>query len=108
VLASSGFVLMTIVTTGQFLRVIDKFAQIFKELGVQIPRLTEVVLNPWTHVISGAFLLALVALRHRPGKKEWATAAWVVALLGYIAISHMGLFEPLIRLIDNLGKQASG
>lgn len=97
---------MTAVAVAQFLRASVSFEALFKELGVVIPWFTLVVLNPWTHVTAGLILTAMVGLRHHRGLKEWVTATWVVTLLAYIAISHAGLFEPLIRLIDRLGAKA--
>jgi len=106
--ASSGFLLMTAVAVGQFLRALESFETLFKELGVQIPGLTVVTLNPWTHLIAGATLTLMIGFRHRRGIKEWATALWVVTLLTYIAISHAGLFEPLILLVSQIGMKVSG
>jgi type II secretory pathway component PulF len=108
ILASSGFLLMTLVAVGQLLRVIGSFESLFQELGVAVPSSTMVMLSPVTHLTFGAVLVSLVAARHYRGMKEWATAVWVASLLTYIAVSHAGLFEPLIRLIDQLGAKASG
>lgn len=107
-LASAGFLLITLVAVGQFLRVVGSFADTFKELGAQVPQLTALVLEPWFHVLSGSVLMVLIFMRHRHGMKEWLTAVWVVMLLVYIAITHAGLFEPLIRLVQQLGEKASG
>lgn len=107
-LASCGFLLMTLVAVGQFLRLIGIFENVFKELGVAVPSFTVVMLSPVTHLAAGSVLLSLVVARHHRGMKEWATAVWVVSLLTYIAVAHAGLFEPLIRLMDQLGAKASG
>lgn len=108
IFASSGFLLMTAVAVGQLLRVIGSFEQMFKELGIQIPKFTQFVLDPLPHILVGGVLAALIVVRHHDRMREWATALWVVCLLTYIALAHIGLFEPLIRLVEQLGMSASG
>lgn len=105
-LASAGFLLMTLVAVGESLRAISRFEVIFKELGIQLPHLTVLILAPMTHVLSAVVLVALIVMRHGRGMKEWATSLWVVTLLLYLALTHIGLFEPLINLMEHLGQQA--
>jgi hypothetical protein len=105
--ASAGFVLMTMAAVGQMLRASSRFADVFKELGVQLLWVTQVVLSPWIHVTMGVTLFVPLFLRHRAGWKPWATAVWVVIFLMYLGVCNAAFFEPLLHLIDNLGKKAS-
>ena len=106
VLASTGYLLFTLVAVGQWLRVIGSFSDVFKELGIQIPSWTAVVLEPWFHLVIGFVLVVVIIMRHRQGMKEWLTAVWVVVLLIYLAMTHAGLSEPLIGIIRQLGEQS--
>ena len=106
--ATAGFVLMTIAAVGQMLRANSRFDDVFKELGVQLPWVTQIVLTPWIHVTMGVILLVPLFLRHRAGWKPWATAVWVVIFLMYLGVCQVGFFEPLLRLIEVLGKKTDG
>lgn len=104
--ATAGFTVMTAVAVIEFVRAAPLFERIFKELGVRVPMMTEVVQMPWVHLVAGVVLAVPLVLRHHEGWKTWATTVWIVGLLTYIACSHVALFEPLIRLIDDLGKSS--
>jgi hypothetical protein len=104
--ATTGFVLMTVVAVGQMLRATSRFDGVFKELGVQLPLVTQMVLSPWIHVTMGVILLVPLFLRHRAGWKPWATAVWVVIFLMYLGVCQAGFFEQMLRLIEVIGKQA--
>lgn len=106
--ATSGFVLMTVAAVSQMLWANSRFAGVFKELGVQLPWVTQMVLSPWIHVTMGVILLVPLFLRHRAGWKPWATAVWVVIFLIYLGVCQAGFLGPLLRLIEVLGKQATG
>jgi hypothetical protein len=105
---TGGFVVMTAIAVVQFLRAAAHFEQLFKELGVAVPLLTQVILSEWVHVVCGLALMVPLILRHRVAWKPWATTGWILGILTYIACSHAGLFEPLLRLIEQLGAQPSG
>jgi len=77
-----------------------KFAQIFKELGVQLPRRTEDVLQVWFHLVALAVLVAPCIWRYRAGSQSWATVVWFVLCLFYMVVVVLGLFAPLMTLTD--------
>ncbi len=103
--ATVGFMLVSIVAVGEMLREIPKFLAVYNELGIQLPHMTEMALNPWVHVAMGVILLVPLLLRHRADWKPRATAVWIVVLLTYFIFSHVAFFQPLVRLVVQLGEQ---
>ena len=106
--ATGGFMAMTVIAVVQFMRAAPAFERLFKELGIAIPLLTQVIVLEWVHVVCGLVLMVPLILRHRAAWKSWATTAWILGLLAYLACSHAGLFEPMLRLTEQIGVKTSG
>lgn len=101
-------VVVTVTLVIVALAVTPKFAQIFKELGVQLPRRTEEVLQVWFHLVALAILVIPCAWRYRAGQQSWAIVVWVALCLFYVAVVVTGLFTPLMTLtVGGLGPEVS-
>ena len=64
------------------------------------------IVIPWIHVVVGLVLLVPLVLRHRDGWKPWMTTVWILGLLIYIGLCHVGLFEPLLSIAREMSQQA--
>ncbi len=93
------FVLAGIVAT-------SRFVHVFHELGVALPLVTQWALTPLVHVVIGVLLLGVCAGALRSEWRSWAIGAWIFLLLIYAAGATVGLFAPIIGLIEALDQQA--
>ncbi|HYE05557.1 MAG TPA: hypothetical protein VEL07_08495 [Planctomycetota bacterium] len=78
-----------------------RFAAIFTDLGIRLPWLAEVLVQPLPHVVVGLGLSAVAI-----GAARWR-AAWVFALLlaTYVLTTAVALVLPLMTMIETLGSQ---
>ena len=97
----------TVVLLVMALLITPKFAQIYKELGVQLPGMTEDVLGVWFHVLALFVLAAPCAWRFRAGSKSWATTVWFMLAALYVVLLVAALFMPLIGVSMRLGEQTN-
>ena len=95
---------VTMVSAGLFIA--SRFALMYHELGLQLPRQAELVLGVWFH---GSALVALAVpciWRFRVGPSSWAVRVWFLITLLYFGYLALGLFSPLMNITINLGEQA--
>lgn len=114
--AVTGWLLPTVnllisgVVTVMLLIAIPRFAVIFKDLGVQLPALTELLLDcwPWALVLMGAALglppLVVQAMWPRSRWRLLLPAVLMVASLALLALATTALFLPLFKIVEQLGQ----
>ena len=85
-----------------------RFEPIFKELGIQLPHATVLVLGTGFHVVALALMGGACAWRLFSRGSTWAILLWAVLIFIYIGLVVAGLFVPLINLLEHLGAQAGG
>jgi hypothetical protein len=100
-----GMGVATILFVIAFIVAASRFALIFQELGIQIPRLSGWMLDPATHVAVGILMLGACTVCLWDGWRSWAIGAWIGALLLYGFFTITGLFMPLVVTIEALGTQ---
>lgn len=98
--AASIIVTWNALLLGYFL---PRFELIYRELGIQLPRLTLWVIDPWIHVLVGSGMLGLTAWRYRQSWRRWLTHVLVVLLGSHILTVIIGLLMPVIGLREQVG-----
>jgi hypothetical protein len=81
--------------------------QSFKELGVALPNITILALEPLTQVIALGVLVGCAAIIAIKGLRVIGLSAWVIALFLYLGFWALSLGYPMIRMMDNLEAQSS-
>jgi hypothetical protein len=84
------------------LYVTPQFEQVFKEIGVQVPRLTEAVLHWWFHALALVVLAVPCVWRFRAGSGSWATEVWFLLAILYVGFVIVRLFMPMVILVEAL------
>jgi hypothetical protein len=99
-------IILVVVTAGMIVLLLVVFLPrlriVFGEVDIQLPRLTQWVLDPWFHLVLGGLLLGLIAWRYRQSWHRWLTHAVAIVFALYLVITLTGLFLPVMTLIEKL------
>ena len=101
-------IILAVVTVGLIVLLLGVFLPRlranFREVDIQLPLLTQWVLDPWIHLVFGGLLLGLIAWRYRQSWYRWLNHAVAIVFALYLVITLTGLLLPVMTLIEKLGK----
>lgn len=82
---------------------LPRFVPIFEEFDKQIPPFTAWILAPWVQVACGGLMIGLIAWRYLESWRWWISPLIVTLFATHVTVVVVGLFLPLIGLIERLG-----
>lgn len=97
---------LTVVSMGWVLilcLILPRMGALYHEVGRPLRGLSVLVFQPWFHVVVGGVMLGLIAWRYRQPGCWWITPVTVFWFAGGIHITVVGLFLPMMGLIEQVG-----
>lgn len=82
--------------------------RIFKELGVQLPGITILALEPLAQAITLVMLVGSAAIIAIKGLRMIGLCSWVMVLFLYLGFWTLAFGLPYVKITKQLGEQSSG
>lgn len=80
---------------------------VFKELGVMLPGITVLALDPLVHVIALVVLAGSAAMIAIKGLRVIGSCTWVIFLFLYLGFWALSFGFPLLKMTEQLEEKAS-
>lgn len=106
--AEPVMVIVSVAVVAGMLILSHRFEPIFKELGIQLPAATALVLGTGFHALALAAMAGACGWRFFDRGSTGAILLWGVLVFVYVGLVISALFAPLMIIIEQLGAQAGG